>query len=73
VRILDADIDPIWPRNFQPVGTNDPPDVIFMPTNSIFNFSRVAYRTVEDVNEYWSEVRIWVRRSGTNRESANLR
>lgn len=73
VRILDADIDPVWARNFQAVGTNDPPDVIFQPTNSIFNFYRVVHRTTEDVNEYWSRVAIWVTRSGTNNESVTLR
>ncbi|MCS7090827.1 MAG: hypothetical protein NZM03_08975, partial [Limisphaera sp.] len=73
VRILDADIDPIWERNFQPVGTNDPPDLLFQPTNAIFNFARLVHRTLEDVNGYWSQVTIWVVRSGTNRDSATLR
>lgn len=73
VRILDADIDPVWERNFQPIGTNDPPDLLFMPTNPILNFYRVAHRTTEDVNEYWSQVSIWVTRSGTNRDSVSLR
>ncbi|MGA4645537.1 Calx-beta domain-containing protein [Limisphaera sp. 4302-co] len=73
VRILDTDIDPVWQRNFQAIGTNDPPDLLFQPTNAIFNFTRVAYRTPEDVNEYYARVRIGVMRSGTNRESVTLR
>ena len=72
VRILDVDIDPVMERNFQVVGTNDPPEIVFQPTNSIFNFSRVAYRTVEDVNGYWGEVTVWVDRYGTNNESVTL-
>ncbi|PYI85353.1 MAG: hypothetical protein DME26_11245, partial [Verrucomicrobia bacterium] len=77
VRILDADIDPVIRRNFQldPADTNTPPILppIFQTTNSIFNFSRVAYRTVEDVNGYWQYVRIWIDRSGTNNEGVTLR
>jgi uncharacterized delta-60 repeat protein/uncharacterized repeat protein (TIGR01451 family) len=76
VRILDADIDPVMARNFQldPADTNMPPvsPPIFQTTNSIFNFSRVAYRTPEDVNDYWNEVTIWIDRSGTNNEGVTL-
>ena len=54
VRIYDQDVDPVWASNFQPdpTDTNMPPvnPPIFQPTNSIFNFSRVAFRTPEDVD-----------------------
>lgn len=74
VRILDLDLDPIMARNFQE-DTNAPSGVLFQPTNSIFNFSRTAYRTVEDVNGYWATLTIWVSRYGTNRggETVNYR
>jgi uncharacterized repeat protein (TIGR01451 family)/uncharacterized delta-60 repeat protein len=72
VRILDADIDPILSRNFQ-VDTNISEQPFFAtPTNAVFNFARSAYRTVEDVNGYWSEVDIWIDRTGTNRDSVTL-
>jgi uncharacterized delta-60 repeat protein/uncharacterized repeat protein (TIGR01451 family) len=71
VRIVDMDLDPVFQRNFQPdpLDTNTPPTLppIFQPTNSIFNFSRAAFRTPEDVNAYWGNVIIWVDRYGTNR------
>lgn len=71
VRILDMDLDPVWQRNFQ-VDPDDPDNLIFQPTNSIFNFSRVAFRTTEDITNYWSRLRIWVDRYGTNREGVTL-
>ena len=71
VRILDADIDPVWARNIQ-VDTNDPPVLTFQTTNSLFNFSHASYRTTEDVNAYWTHVSIWVNRSGTNDEGVTL-
>jgi len=76
VRILDADLDPVWRRNFQPdpLDTNTPPTLppIFQPTNAIFNLSRASFRTVEDVNGYYTEAAIWVDRTGTNRDSITL-
>lgn len=68
VRILDADTDPFFFRNLQ-ADTNDPPVITFQPTNAVFNLARKAFRTVEDVNGYWTEVDIWIDRTGTNRES----
>lgn len=76
VRILDTDIDPVMSRNFQPdpTDTNDPPILppIFQPTNAVFNLARTAFRTVEDVNGYWTEVDIWIDRTGTNRDSIDV-
>ena len=71
VQILDADIDPVPARNFQ-ADTNVPPVLTFQPTNAIFNFARAAFRTVEDVTNYWNEVDIWIDRTGTNRDSVTL-
>ena len=74
VRILDVDIDPWIPANFTATDTNDPPVTppLFQPTNSVFNFGRATYRTLEDVNGYWAQVRIPIVRSGTNRESVTV-
>lgn len=71
VKILDVDIDPIMARNFQ-IDTNISEEPFFAgPTNAVFNFSRVAYRTPEDVNGYY-QLRIWVYRGGTNNESVTV-
>lgn len=76
VRILDTDTDPWWPANFSPDpdDTNDPPVMppIFAPTNSVFNFGRAAFRTLEDVNGYWTQVEIPVFRSGGDNEAVTL-
>ena len=58
VRILDMDIDPVYRRNLDTNG------VFVGPTNSVFNFSRVAYRSPEDVGDYWTNGGIWVVRGG---------
>lgn len=71
VRILDNDIDPVMDFNFVE-NTNSPTGSDFAPTNSLFNFSRVALRTTEDVNSYWTYVSVWVNRFGTNREAVTL-
>jgi hypothetical protein len=54
VRILDVDIDPWIAANFTPTDTNDPPVTppLYQPTNSVFNFGRATFRTLEDVNGY---------------------
>jgi len=66
VRILDMDIDPVYRRNLDTNG------VFVGPTNSVFNFSRVAYRSPEDVGDYWTNGGIWVVRGGTNTEGLTL-
>ena len=67
VRILDMDVDPVRARNFT-IDTNVSPDAMFSgPTNSVFNFSRAAFRTVEDVSGYWADLFVLVHRYGTNR------
>lgn len=71
IQILDTDIDPVRNRNFQ-ADTNVPPIITYQPTNSVFNISRVAYRTTEDVNGYWTHCAIWVDRSGTNTEGETI-
>ena len=71
VRILDGDIDPVFFRNLQ-ADTNDPPIITFQPTNAVFNIARKSMRTVEDVNGYWSEVEVWIDRTGTNRDSVDV-
>lgn len=72
VRILDANIDPVFSRNLT-ADTNDPPVIAFMPTNAVFNLARKAFRTVEDVNGYWTEVDIWIDRWGTNESAVDVR
>lgn len=72
VRILDTDIDPVMANNFQ-VDTNISEEPFFAdPTNSVFNFERATYRTVEDVNGYWTDLVVWVGRYGTNRGSETV-
>lgn len=77
VRILNTEVDPVFDRNFQPdpLDTNVPPILppIFQPTNAIFNIARTAFRTTEDVNGYWATVRVWISRTGTNRDSIDVK
>ncbi len=49
--------------------------VAMFPTNPIFNFEKANYRVPEDVNgtnSPWTQVTLWVKRSGTNTAGATL-
>jgi uncharacterized delta-60 repeat protein/uncharacterized repeat protein (TIGR01451 family) len=70
VRILDMDLDPFLPGNFDTNGK------FATPSNSVFNFAKAHYRVGEDVDNFYGSnhlVTVFVVRSGTNTEGATLR
>ncbi len=87
VKILSTTGDPYGPDLVDmvvtnpPVGTNDPVVVTnqvvsLFPTNTIFNFEKANYRVPADVNDpnvsQWTQVTVYVVRSGTNNAATTL-
>jgi len=86
VRILNINADPYGPDlsplvvTNPPTGTNTTPSyttnyVAGFPTNALFNFEKANYRVPADVNgtnSPWTQVVIYVQRSGTNTSAQTI-